>query len=125
MKKVLLILTLLFVGCSKKEANILEIKLEADESTGYSWSYVVDNGQVLEETNNEYIPTEKKGMQVFNFKSLKPGTAKITLSYIKNTENIPLYEITYDVIINENGLIESSTSSGTYINNEIPEAIIR
>ena len=119
MKKLLVLIVLLLVGCSEKEVSekILEVKLDSDSNTGYSWTYSIDNN-ILEETNNEFIPKTEGGTHIFKFKGLEPGNAIITFEYVKEyEENNPLYTVVYNVVINEDGVITEATTSSPDVDN--------
>lgn len=131
MKKTLIILfmSLFLVGCSKN--NKIGISLEGNATTGYEWTYSISNEEILEETKNEYITKDTglvgaSGVYNFEFKGLKEGTTNITFIYSRSWETEePLYVLIYEVKVNNKKEIISYEATGTYLEENLPKAIIK
>lgn len=71
-----------------EDACVLTVRLDADDSAGYSWTHEIDDSSVLELVTAEYVPyegdgdTESLGGEwVASFRGLTAGTANLTLYY--------------------------------------------
>lgn len=67
--------------------NTYEVFLDANVSTGFTWSYTMDSEDVVKEVGKEYIPTTDTelvgaaGKQKFIFEGFKAGTVTLTFVY--------------------------------------------
>ena len=68
----------------------LEIRLEENPSTGYSWVMVISNENVVEVVKDEYITGKDipgaPGEHVWIFKGLEEGETQISFSYLRPWE---------------------------------------
>ena len=68
----------------------LEIRLEENPSTGYSWVMVISNENVVEVVKDEYIAGKNipgaSGEHVWIFKGLEEGETQISFSYLRPWE---------------------------------------
>ncbi len=97
MKKIILVVFMIGAiivlwACSnkKKDETMLTIIYDANPTTGYCWSYVIENPEVIECVKDEYIQAEYKGdtkasgvggKQKYVFKGKRAGATTITLTY--------------------------------------------
>ncbi len=132
MKKILLLIScFLLFGCSKKEN--LEIVLEGNPTTGYEWTYQIEDESILviDSTNYEEDNTEEEivgsgGKYTYNFKAVGEGETKITFNYERSFEDVePIYKLTYTVSVNENNKIEGVSMQGNYLTDNLPNAVIK
>lgn len=80
-------------GSAEFSQGALEVKLDANPTTGYEWTYQID-GAGVQPDGDEYIPasdgsqptTGEGGMHVFNFKADGSGEAAITFTYARSWE---------------------------------------
>lgn len=105
MKKIaFIILTLLFMSCqvqkdSKFDYNInkneiLEIKLESNPTTGYSWKWIKeDSNIILDSLGQTYVPKQTDsrrlgsgGVEIFKFKAIKSGIVSLKFKYNRSWE---------------------------------------
>ena len=68
------------------------ITLQSNPSTGYSWSYSVDNEGMVTETSHSYSSSDPElfgsdGAEEWHFQGLKEGNASITFVYSRNWDN--------------------------------------
>lgn len=97
----------LAVGCSAAQSTTvqvaegqaqfsqgdLEVKLDANPTTGYEWTYQID-GEAVQPNGDEFIPssdsvepkTGEGGVHTFNFKANGSGEAAITFTYARSWE---------------------------------------
>ena len=76
-----------------KSGDEIEVKLDVNDATGYSWqyvSYVKDEG-VISEEEDRFVPAEDsesdvKGFGVYRVKMLKPGEAIIVANYVSDAD---------------------------------------
>ncbi len=114
-RKILILLIALccfgFVGCSNKEklANTMTVILEGNPTTGYEWTAIVKDKDIVKITKSEYTPDENAenlvgvgGKYTFEFEALKEGKTTITFEYKRSweTEN-PLYKTTYNITVDK------------------------
>lgn len=76
---------------SRQKASDYTLKLDSNPTTGYTWSYKVDNEGIIKETKNEYIPDKTEagivgsgGVQQFSFKGIKEGDVTVTFEYARS-----------------------------------------
>ncbi len=131
MKKILLLLCMfLFTGCGMSSSK-MEVKLEGNPTTGYSWNYKIQDATVLKNVEEDYVQDENDnmvgvgGVYIFDFEALKEGTTKITFNYSRSWEQENIYEIIYEVSVDKNNKITIVSKNGTYSENEIPDPIIK
>ncbi len=125
MKKILtlLLLAVLLTACSSKSlaptdpektidvraGNEFKIIIEANPTTGYHWEIVKDalDENLVQFVSNEYQSTSDPGLvggggvDIWTFKAINPGAAKITLGYYppSNTPTEPERTETFNVNI--------------------------
>ena len=134
---ILLVCTIVLTGCGKKDnknkennnnnnnsneaelvGDSLDIKLETNSSTGYSWTYDLagDDIVILSNTYEEGKNCEGldgcAGYEIYTVTALKPGNITLTLTYA-NINNEILYENKYDITIDKDLKIQE-THSGSY-----------
>lgn len=98
-------------GASDNEISVavgeqFTITMSSNKTTGYSWSVgmITDKSQVVV-TGVEYkvpddVKTGQGGEEVWYFKAVAPGTAKIMMYYARPWENDkPVKENTFEVLI--------------------------
>lgn len=82
------------------------VALESNPATGYSWTAEYDPNY-LKLVNSKYILYKTKpctvgsgGVQIFTFKSIKPGKTMVTMGYQRPWEETvhPLKEVKYAVL---------------------------
>ena len=87
-----------------KTGGILEVRLESNPSTGYSWQVVGLQGNVLEQQGEAEYKAESAlpkpgsgGVEIFRFKALQPGELALRLAYSrpweKDVEPIETFEL--------------------------------
>lgn len=89
--------------------NTYEVFLDANASTGFTWSYTMDNKDVVKEVGKEYIaPTDTEligasGKQKFIYEGLKAGQVTLTFVYSRSWEkDVPPAETkTIDLLVDE------------------------
>ena len=69
----------------------ITLKMCANPSTGFGWSYTMLQTGVMELESREYVAPEdglvgSAGLDVWTFKSIKAGTTEIKMEYSKGTE---------------------------------------
>ncbi len=98
---VALMCTILFVNCEKKYNDtdyqisineLLDIELESNRSTGYSWYWLnKDEAVVVDTLKREYVETTngkgQKGIEVWSFIGKKQGVSTITLVYKRSNND--------------------------------------
>lgn len=100
----ILILTLFFVSCNAQKKTkfdyiinknkVLEIKLESNPTTGYSWKWMQnDSNKILDSIETIYVPTKVSngvvgsgGAEIFKFKANKSGTTSLKFEYSRSWE---------------------------------------
>ena len=127
-----LLVALLVVGCGKKDKKTdnpdkpnnnavagdkLDIKLDANPSTGYEWAYG-DDVLVLESRFEEGKDCEGLdgcgGKEIYTVSSVAAGNVKIKFIYARPESGDPYNLVAeYDITINDD-LVISETHSGTY-----------
>ena len=72
------------------------IALDANASTGYNWSQVTKNTNVVAYVDNAYMATAANpqiiggsGTDTFTFKAVGKGTTTISLAYARPWESVP------------------------------------
>ncbi len=78
-----------------KKGDKIEIKLESNPSTGYSWALSKETDEtIVSLTSSEFIQTEKEeelvgsgGYEIFMFQAVKGGQAEIVLLYQRPWED--------------------------------------
>ncbi len=125
MKKYLLLIAMLLAACGQKDAEKnadvvaasedivglsaqdsgaivtikagqeVEVELEANATTGYSWQYItyVKDDGVVEEVDEKYVADENPegkvgvgGKSFYKIKTLKPGEAIIVANYVRGED---------------------------------------
>ena len=68
--------------------HTVTVELEENPTTGYTWSYTMDNAGILEETGNEFVPGEASGeaagvpgVHRYTFAAIADGTVKLSFEY--------------------------------------------
>ena len=112
---VFLCVTVLSLGCSMaQEQKTVTVELEANATTGYTWTCTISPENVIRLVSSKYIPNEHDdgitgagGKQVFTFEAIAEGEAELVFSYLKEWETgvPPLKTVTYKAIVdNRNNL---------------------
>ena len=113
-----ILLTILAVGgCATTEtatqedisADVYEIKLEGNLTTGYSWEYTMEPEGIIKEIDNQYNDESEEerivgegGEFVFTFQSVKPGETTLTFEYRRPwEEEEPLETKTFIATVDE------------------------
>ncbi len=125
MKKYLLLVAMLLAACGQKDAEKnadvvaasedivglsaqdsgaivtikagqeVEVELEANATTGYSWQYItyVKDDGIVEEVDERYVADENPegmvgvgGKSFYKIKTLKPGEAIIVANYVRDED---------------------------------------
>jgi len=99
MKKIiicLLSLSLLLFGCGKDNGTI-EVSLNGNPTTGYAWSYQIDDTSILSCLSDKYIANNQDsdavgvgGIYKYIFEGQKEGTTTITFKYARSWEDEPV-----------------------------------
>ncbi len=91
-----------------EDARVLTVRLDANATTGYSWTYEIDNPAVLELVTAEYVPYENEegllgvgGEWVASFHGLTAGTANLTLYYGSADDAAPVDTRTLEIAVAE------------------------
>lgn len=91
-----------------EDARVLTVRLDANATTGYSWTYEIDNPAVLELVTAEYVPFENEegllgvgGEWVASFRGLTAGTASLTLYYGSADDAAPVDTRTLEIAVAE------------------------
>ena len=91
-----------------EDARVLTVRLDANATTGYSWTYEIDNPAVLELVTAEYVPFENEegllgvgGEWVASFRGLTAGTANLTLYYGSADDAAPVDTRTLEIAVAE------------------------
>jgi predicted secreted protein len=98
-----------------QEQKTATIKLEGNETTGYTWIYTMSPGGVIRLVSKIYVPDENKegiagigGKYTFTFEAIAEGEAELVFSYLREWETgvPPLKTVTYKAIVdNKNNLM--------------------
>ena len=130
-----LLVALLVVGCGKKDkkkdnpdnpnntvvaGDKLDIKLDANPSTGYEWTYEVAGDDVIVLESRFEEDKDCKGLdgcggkEIYTVSSVAAGNVKIKFIYARPESGDPYNLVAeYDITINDD-LVISETHSGTY-----------
>ncbi len=80
-----------------EDARTITVRLDANATTGYSWTYEIDDPAVLELVTEEYVADENAegllgvgGEWVASFHGLKAGTATLSLYYTGMDDEAPV-----------------------------------
>ncbi|MGN0537535.1 MAG: protease inhibitor I42 family protein [Acutalibacteraceae bacterium] len=90
---------------SKVQDKTYTINLDANATTGYTWTYTVNKEGIVKETANEYTPNKTEGdvagtggVQTYSFEGVKKGNVILIFKYMKadsdeiaQTKKITLY----------------------------------
>ncbi|WP_185966030.1 protease inhibitor I42 family protein [Flavobacterium sp. ZT3R18] len=100
----ILFLTLFFMSCKAQKnpkfdyiinkKDVLEIKLESNPTTGYSWKWIKsESNKMLDSIDAIYVPTKVSngvvgsgGTEIFKFKANKSGIESLTFEYCRSWE---------------------------------------
>lgn len=95
-----------------EDARVLTVRLDANATTGYSWTYEIDNPAVLELVTAEYVPFENEegllgvgGEWVASFRGLTAGTASLTLYYGSADDAAPVDTRTLEIAVAEDATL--------------------
>ena len=95
-----------------EDARVLTVRLDANATTGYSWTYEIDNPAVLELVTAEYVPFENEegllgvgGEWVASFRGLTAGTANLTLYYGSADDAAPVDTRTLEIAVAEDATL--------------------
>lgn len=97
------------------EGKTVLITLKENPSTGYTWSYVIGNPEILAFSNDIYAPedtagktTGSGGTHTYTFLGIAPGTTTITMTEKRDWEGGETAQTqTFTVTVSTNGQIES------------------
>ncbi len=95
MKRIAIILFIVFilVGCKKSSSKIIELEFDSSPSSDYTWTYEIADPNVLKIDENFDIDDkcvseeECFGKQIFNIIGIQEGNTKITFKY-SNPNNV-------------------------------------
>lgn len=108
-----------------KPGNTIEINLEGNPTTGYSWSADGDGLKVVGDPNGTYVMDEAApgmvgvgGTFTFTYEAATDGIYTITAEYARpwETDVEPAETFTLTVIVNNNAPLYSMEDSGTTVN---------
>jgi len=92
----------------KDDSKTVEINLEGNPTTGYTWEYNIDVDGIIKEDSNQYKPKHATsglvgsgGTYTWKFSSLKEGTAEITFKYLRPWEKEITKTKTYSCTVNK------------------------
>lgn len=101
-----------------EEGSYFYVEAKGNPTTGYAWSFTIDNTNVVEDMvseyqmdKNEYDMVGVGGVYTFTFRAKQPGTTRITLSYARTWEIKALTTVVFDVTVDANNNI-SFTMTG-------------
>lgn len=97
MKKIFSIITalLLLCGCSaENDKRIFTIELDENPSTGYGWSYTIEQPDMVRELENTFESPKQTdppivgavGKRIYSFETLNDGIVTFTFSYARPWE---------------------------------------
>lgn len=101
-------------GAVSIEGKTLDIRLEENPTTGFSWSYSISDDTVISLVEDGYIADSDDpnvvgggGMHEYKFEGLKAGEVTITFDYFKSWEGVESAEehIEYVVTVSGDGSI--------------------
>lgn len=100
---------------AKAEGKTVIITLAENPSTGYTWSYVIGNPEILAFSNDIYAPedtagktTGSGGTHTYTFLGIAPGTTTITMTEKRDWEGGETAQTqTFTVTVSTDGQIES------------------
>ena len=104
--------------------STIEVNLEGNPTTGYSWSANGDGLTVVGDPNGTYVMDEAApgmvgvgGTYTFTYKAETDGTYMITAGYARpwETDVEPTEEFSLTVIVNSNAPVYSMADSGTTV----------
>ena len=127
-KKILIVMVLFFglllTGCNKKETsniivekNTIKVELDLNSESGYSWSYIVNNQDIVS-ISKTYVGDCSNnvdncdGKDIYEVKGLKEGTAVVTFDYVNENDEVE-NEAIYVFVVDEN-LNVSENHYGSY-----------
>jgi inhibitor of cysteine peptidase len=85
---------------------IVQITLDSNVTTGYSWKLVPLESRVIEQTKQEYIAPESQkagagGREVWTFTARAAGQTSLRLEYVRpwetNVAPVKAFQVTLDV----------------------------
>lgn len=91
------------------DGKALAFELDANATTGYSWSYELSKEGILKETEDRYAEDENPegmegvgGVQHYGFEAAAPGTVTLTFTYARPWESSqPAEALSYEVVVDE------------------------
>lgn len=118
----LILCAFLFAGCGNKQASsnnsadsgaikvgdTFTIRLEANHTTGYSWSLADNKSDIVEKVSDVYEPYETAGnvvgsggTEIWTFKAVAKGQATLNFQYTRPWEKgiPPVKAETYTIIV--------------------------
>jgi len=111
-----------------KPGNMIEVNLEGNPTTGYSWSADGDGLTVVGDPNGTYVMDEAApgmvgvgGTFTFTYEAETDGIYTITAGYARpwETDVEPADAFTLTVIVNSNAPVYSMEDSGTNVQPEV------
>ena len=103
-----------FISFGKPDYD-LELVLDANPSTGYTWECDIDDESVISLVGNKYIAgcvfdgiVGSSGKEYFYFKAVSQGEATITFTYAQNWQGGETAEtVTYEVTVHSDYSVEA------------------
>lgn len=95
----------------------VSVSVSENASTGYKWTYKIDNEKVAKLSGDEYIYSAPEGMvgapgtRTFTFKGVSEGKTNIVLSYERSWEAIPARIIIISLTVNSDRTLEAKLIS--------------
>ncbi|MDR2035357.1 MAG: protease inhibitor I42 family protein [Coriobacteriales bacterium] len=89
--------------------NQATVKLSGNPTTGYNWTYTLDNEGVVKELSNKYVEDPNPnnfdgvgGMYIFEFESVAKGETTISFFYARGWEEKPtVADAVYKAVVDE------------------------
>ena len=129
------ILMMGLAGCGNKEPQTATLKLSANPTTGYEWSFT--QTPTIFDVSSEYVPDEHDeemvgvgGTETFTLTPTKKGTTEINFFYKQPWDEDSLdTRLTYQISVDKNMQITVEAASGAMPGDasempEIPELVI-
>jgi len=102
-----------------EDGSYLYVEIKGNPTTGYAWSFAIDNVNVVEDVVSEYQMDKSEyemvgagGVYTFTFQAKQEGTAHIVLSYARSWEISAISTVAFDVTVDSNANIASLVLAG-------------
>lgn len=122
----LTIMMLSLSGCTNHNPQSATLKLTANASTGYEWKTNLDNKGIIE-IKTAYHDSKHKnlagapGTFQIDIKAVKTGKVILTLDYLREWEKDNIYQLTYEISVNQDLKLKIGKASGNYTEITLPE----